>query len=189
MKKLLSLITVAAALLCASNLQAQTTLFDNVLTNFVGATNWAVEPYFTYAPKSPSAKVGGGALVGYDFTQNVGLALGIDWLGQFSLVSGNVTLQAPFHLSTIFPSSLVSSLSLSNVIISPFALAGVGTASSGGGSFNGAVSTIEDAGAYVKFGHFLGGQANVGVSYGQWTGSGQYDVKRYHAFLGMTWGF
>lgn len=187
MKKLLIAIT-GALLLGAVSLRAQTTLFDNVLTNFVGATNWAIEPYFTYAPKSPSSKVGGGVLVGYDFTQNIGLALGLDYLGQLSLVSGNVTVQAPFHLSTIFPSSLVSSLSLSNVVISPFALAGVGTASSGGGSFNGAVSTIEDVGAFVKFGHFLGGQANIGFCYGMWNGTGPYDVKRYHAFLGMTWG-
>lgn len=186
MKKLI-LATVTAALL-AVGAQAQTTTWDNILTNFVGATNWAIEPYFTYAPKAPT-KEGGGLLAGYNFNQFVGLYAGFDWLGQFSFMSGNVSLQAPFHVSTIAPAGLVSSLHLTNVVLSPFGLAGVGTAYSGAGSFNGSVSTTTDVGAYIKFGHILGGQANIGAAWGKWTGTGPYDVSRYHVFMGLTWGF
>ena len=183
--------TVAAALALAVSSQAQTnqTTTDKILAMLGSATNWAVEPYATYAPKSPGAKVGGGLLAVYNVSDYVGIGLGADWLGQLSLVSANVTLQAPFHASTILPAGVVSGLHLTNFVISPFVLGGIGTAYSGSGNFNGNVSTIEDAGAYFKFGHFLGGQFNVGACYGQWTGTGRYDVKRYHGFFGIQWGF
>ncbi|MDE1868025.1 MAG: hypothetical protein KGI08_09995 [Thaumarchaeota archaeon] len=187
MKKLI-LTTVTAALLAVST-KAQTTTWDNVLTNFVGATNWAIEPYMTYAPKAPGTKIGGGVLALYGFSPYISAGLGLDWLGQLSLVSGNVTLQAPFHASTIMPAGLVSALHLTNVVLSPFVLGGIATAYSGSGNFNGGISTIEDVGMYVKFAHVLGGQLDTGLAYGQWTGLGPYDVKRYHAFFGIEWGF
>jgi hypothetical protein len=141
-------------------------------------TNAALEAYATYAPKAPQ-KWGGGFLLAYNVTSSVGLGLGLDWLGSFSLVSINVQLQLPIHpLPKQAP----------NLIISPFALLGVGTAYSGDGNFNGAVSSIQDVGGYLSFGHFLSGTFNTGVCWGQWTGAGPYDVKRYHVFLGWSIG-
>jgi hypothetical protein len=194
MKK--AIITALAALGLATGLSAQTnaivsppTKVDQILNLLGSATNWAVESYATYAQKSPTTKWGGGCLVVYNVTDYVGLGLGLDWLGQLSLVSANVTLQAPFHLSTILPGQLVTTLHLQDVQLSPFVLGGIGTAYSGGGNFNGGTSTIQDVGAYVEFGHFLGGRFNIGGCYGQWTGVGPYDVKREHIFAGMSWGF
>lgn len=181
MKQIKQLI-IGLALVAGITAQAQTnvTTIDKVISDLGGMTNWAAEPYFTYAPKSPSSKVGGGALIVYNVNNYVGLGLGVDWLGQLSLVSANVTLSAPFHP---LPNQLPS------IELTPFVLAGVGTAYSGSGNFNGGTSTIEDIGAYLKFGHFMGGQFNVGGCYGQWTGVGAYDVKRAHLFFGWSHGF
>ncbi|MDE2097617.1 MAG: hypothetical protein KGL39_10250 [Patescibacteria group bacterium] len=180
MKKIILL----GAILCCALFTAKAdttnlTTLDRVFATVGGMTNYAVEPYLTYADKAPT-KFGGGVLTVYNVSQNVGLGMGVDWLGQLSLITANVTLSAPFHP---LPQQLPS------VILCPFVLAGVGTASSGGGNFNGAVSTVEDVGAYIKFGHAFGGSFNVGACYGQWTGVGPYDVKREHLFLGWSHGF
>lgn len=174
-------IIALAALFGAQSLHAQTnqTTLDKIFASVGGMTNYAFEPYVTYAPSAPT-KWGVGALAIYNVNQNVGLGLGLDWLGNFSLVSANVELSAPFHPA---PSLLP------NLIVSPFVLGGIATAYSGAGNFNGGVSTIEDAGVYLKFGHAFGGRFNVGACYGQWTGAGPYDVKRYHLFAGWSHGF
>ena len=178
MKKILALIAIIG-LSFATQAQTNQTTLDKILAMVGTPTNYAVEPYFTFAPNAPT-KVGGGVLGIYNVNNYVGLGVGVDWLGNFSLVSGNVQLQAPFHP---FPNQFPS------LIASPFVLAGVGTAYSGAGNFNGQVSSVADAGAYFKFGHFLGGAFNVGACYGQWTGVGAYDVKRYHGFIGWSHGF
>ena len=161
-----------------TNAVQQTTL-DKIISLVGSPTNYAIEPYFTYAPKAPS-KVGGGVLAVLDVNQYVGLALGVDYLGQLSLVSGNVTLSLPYHP---FPKQFP------NLLLTPFVLGGVGQAYSGAGNFNGAAATILDAGAAFKFGHLFGGQFNIGGSYGAWNGIGSYDVKRYHVFAGWEYGF
>lgn len=176
------LIVASALCLCASVASAQTneTTLDKIIGQFGGMpTNYAVEPYATFAPKAPT-KIGGGILGVYDVNQYVGLGLGLDWLGSFSLVSGNVQLQLPFHpLPKTFPT----------LVASPFVLGGIATAYSGAGNFNGGAATVSDIGGYVKFGHALGGQFNAGACWGQWTGVGKYDVKRYHLFIGWSHGF
>jgi hypothetical protein len=155
------------------------TTLDKVFADIGRPTNYAVEPYFTYAPKAPQ-HYGGGILGIVNMDQYVGIGLGLDWLGHLSLVSANVQLQAPFHpMPKTFP----------NLLVDPFVIGGAGTAYTGAGHFNGGVSTIADIGGAVKFGHVAGGQMNVGVAWGQWTGVGPYDVKRYHVFLGWSHGF
>ena len=182
MKRLFALIGVAA-LLATGNVQGQTnavpTTLDQIINLIGSPTNYAAEFYGTYAPSAPT-KVGGGALAILNVNQYVGLGLGLDYLGDFSLVSGNVQLSLPFHpLPSQFPT----------LVVTPFVLGGVGTAYSGSGKFNGAVSSIADVGAAIKFGHLWGGQFNTGASYGTWSGVGAYDVKRYHVFLGWSHGF
>ena len=185
MKKLCFLSLLLAFLALSARAQTNVlstnalTTVDKILALVGTPTNYAVEPYMTYAPKAPT-KVGGGILGIYNVNNYLGLGIGLDWLGDFSLVSGNVQLQAPFHpLPGTFPS----------LVVSPFLLGGVATAYSGAGKFDGGVSTVEDLGAYMKFGHLLGGQFNAGAAYGQWTGVGAYDVKRYHIFVGWSHGF
>jgi hypothetical protein len=180
MKTIIKILAVCVVLTCG-RLMAQTNLttLDKIFSQIGGLTNYAIEPYLTYAPAAPK-KVGGGVLGVYNVSQNVGLGLGLDWLGDFSLISANVELRAPFHpLRATFPS----------LTVSPFVLFGVGTPLGGAQNSNGGVATIQDAGAYTSFGRFLGGQFNVGAAYGQWTGAGPYDVKRYHIFIGWSHGF
>ena len=181
MKKLILLLP-CLSLLLLSQVEAQTnqTTLDQIIKLVGSPTNYAIEPYLTYAP-SAKTKVGGGALMADNFNQYVGLGLGVDWLGQFSLVSGNVTLSLPFHpLPTLFPT----------VQMTPFVLGGIATAYSGAGKFNGQASTVSDIGDYIKFGHLLGGQFNLGACYGKWSNVGpDYGGNRYHIFFGWSKGF
>jgi len=161
------------------------TTLDKLLADLPGFTNYAIEPYATYAPKAPQ-HYGGGLLAIWnvnaqsDSLVKAGIGLGLDWLGNLSLVSANAQISTPFHP---WPSKFPT------LLISPFALAGVGTAYSGAGNFNGSASTIVDTGGYIQFGRAAGGQFNVGVCWGRWNGVGEYDVARYHFFAGWSHGF
>ena len=163
----------------ATNAPPAWTTLDQIIALVGSPTNYAVAPYATYAPNAPS-KWGGGIMGVYDVNQNVGLGLGLDWLGSFSLVNANLTLQAPFHP---LPSQLPS------FVVSPFVLAGAATPYSGDGKFNGTAVVTSDFGAYLEFGHLLGGEFGVGGAYGRWSGAGPYDVPRYHGFLSWEHGF
>jgi hypothetical protein len=165
----------------------QETAVDNALNALdLGITNISVDPYATYAPNAPagSSKFGGGLFTSYNFNNYAGAGIGLDWLGQFSLVSGDLSLQAPFHLSTLLPA--VSKISLlENVEIVPFTIIGVATPYSGNGKFNGSPMAVSDFGAYLTFGHLWQGQFNAGAAWGKWVGQGPYgNVTRYHLFFG-----
>ncbi len=158
------------------------TWLDKVFALSGGITNVDIDFYGTYAPKSLPGSGdhwGGGLLCVYNVSQMAGLGIGLDWLGQLSLVSVNATLQAPFHpAAKRFP----------NWTAAPFVLAGGELAYSGNGNFNGQAGVVYDIGAYTRFGHFLGGQFNIGGSYGKWT-IGSFQEVRYHIFLGWMFGF
>ena len=151
-------------------------------SGLASATNYAVEPYLTYASEAPSGnKIGGGAFIAYNISKYVGAGLGFDYLGQFSLVSGEVQLKVPTQ-----PFAWTGVSWLTNVVVAPFALAGVGTAVSG--SSSGAIA-VTDAGAYVQFGHLWGGRFNAGAAYGRWDNAGAYSGPREHIFVGWSKGF
>jgi hypothetical protein len=146
------------------------------------ATNYAVEPYLTYAPEAPGGnRIGGGAFIAYNLGKYLGTGLSFDYLGQFSLVSANVQLKVPTR-----PLSFIGSAWATNLVVAPFALAGVGTGLSG--STGGAIA-VTDAGAYVQFGHLWGGRFNVGGAYGRWDNAGIYSGPRAHIFVGWSKGF
>ena len=189
---LLSAVTAFAqttpSVVTAPSTNSQTPL-DKIVQEMGGLmpTNGVVDAYATYAPKAPKGnKWGGGIIAGFNVNQSsdslvkVGLALGLDWLGQFSLVSGNVTFQAPFHP---WPSKLP------NLTITPVALVGIASPYSGDGKFNGTPVVVSDVGGYIHFGHALGGTFNVGAVWGKWSGSGPYSVARYHLLFGWGCGF
>lgn len=146
------------------------------------ATNYAVEPYLTYAPDA-KAQFGGGAFLAYNVSHYIGTGLGFDYLGQFSLVSADIQLKVPTH--PLAGAGWAPSWA-TNVAVCPFALAGVGKALSGGA--DGAIA-VTDAGAYVGFGHLWGGQFNTGFAYGRWDNAGDYSGPRYHIFAGWSKGF
>lgn len=146
------------------------------------ATNYAIEPYLTYAPSAPSGnQVGGGVLAVYNVSTYIGTGLGVDYLGQFSLVSAQVQLKVPTH-----PFAFTGSSWGTNLVVAPFALVGVGTGLSG---VTGNAIAITDAGAYVEFGHLWGGRFNTGAAIGKWSNAGNYSGTRYHFFLGWSKGF
>lgn len=203
MNKMLKLIGVAA-LLATITVHAQTTtnapppviptntptingglseIWDALQTSgLTTATNYAIEPYLTYAPQAPKGnQIGGGAFLCYNVSQYIGTGLAIDYLGQFSLVSAEVQLKLPTHP---FASTGISWAT--NIVVAPFAIAGVGTSLSGGA--NGAIA-VTDAGAYVEFGHLWGGRFNAGAAYGRWDNAGAFSGPRYHAFVGWSKGF
>ena len=180
---------LAAALIGGGLLTSQAQTITNstgFLAGFPGlgsATNISAWPYMTYAPKAPT-KIGGGVLAVWDVNNYVGIGGGVDWLGNFSLVSGDVTLQAPYNLGAL---PIVGS-KLNGIYATPFVIVGIGTPIGGSGNNNGGISTVSDVGAEVSFGHFLGGKFGVGGCYGKWTGVGPYDVPRYHIFAGWEKG-
>lgn len=146
------------------------------------ATNYAIEPYLTYAGDAPSGnKVGGGAFLAYNLSKYVAPGLEVDYLGQFSLVSATVTLRAP-----TYPLAFTGWSWATNMAFVPVAIAGVGKSLSGGGS--GAIA-VTDAGAYVEFGHLWGGRFDVGGTYGRWDNAGAYSGPREHLFIGWSKGF
>lgn len=178
-KYIITILTIAALSTSAQTNSITPTTLDQIISLVGSPTNYAVEPYGTWAPKAPT-KIGGGILAIVNMNQYVGLGIGLDWLGSFSLVSGNVQLSLPFHpLPSMFPT----------LEMTPFVLGGVATAYSGAGNFTGSVATVADVGDAIKFGHWLGGQFNAGLSWGKWGGVGAYDVTRYHLFAGWSKGF
>jgi hypothetical protein len=123
----------------------------------------------------------------YNVSSHIGFALGADYLGHFSLVSGNATIKLPVNVGRYVQEYVPVATFATNLIVTPFALAGVGTGLSGTG--NSSVTTIEDVGAYLQFGKLWGGKFNVGGCYGQWDSAGAYSGKRMHAFIGWSKGF
>jgi hypothetical protein len=143
------------------------------------ATNYAVEPYLTYAPDAPNGnKIGGGVFIAYNLNDYASTGIGVDYLGQFSMVSANVQLKLPLH-----PLGFVG---WTNVAVCPFAVAGLGKSLSGTSA--GAIA-ITDFGAYVGVAKLWGGEANVGFCWGRWDNAGVYSGPRYHLFVGWSKGF
>lgn len=202
-KKLIQAIGIAAllAMMAVGSAKAQTNLVSELglggtnLTQVDQAlsalgtsiTNFAVDLYGTYAPKAPE-HWGGGGLFAYNFSQYVGGAIGIDWLGSFNLVSGNITLKAPFHVTTIIP-ALGKVPWLASLKVTPFVLAGIAAPFGSGSADSSSPVTVADVGAAITFGHLFGGEFNAGGTYGKWYGAGPYDVARAHAFIGWQLNF
>jgi hypothetical protein len=157
-------------------------------SGLLNASNYSVEPYLTYAPKNAAnANFGGGILAIYNLNSYVGAGLGVDYLGQFSLVSGNATLKVPINVGKyVVQYAPWLGSGLTNLEVVPFALGGIGTPLSGSPN---TIATILDAGAYVQFGHLYGGKFNVGACWGEWANAGDYSGKRYHLFFGWSHGF
>lgn len=153
-------------------------VLGTIINDFKGATNFAVAPYGTYAPSAPT-KVGFGIMGLYNLNQYVAGGVGIDWLGQFSMVSGNVQLQLP-----LYP---LAHWGFPKLKVTPIVLGGIGKPMTGPNKGN--VSTIADIGGYVSFGHWLGGVFNAGLVWGKWTGAGAYSGERYHITGAWSKGF
>lgn len=156
------------------------------------ASNYAGVVYMTYASKA-ATQWGGGALLIYNVpaltagtgtnggSMGVGLALGLDWLGQWSLVSGNITLKADTH-----PLKSITWLPvwISSLTMQPIIIVGVGQAMSGSSG----AATLYDIGDSIRFGHLWGGQFVAGATWGEWMNAGAYSGHRIHGFVGWEHG-
>lgn len=158
-------------------------------SGLLNATNYGIAPYFTYAPKAKD-KFGGGALAVFNVPAiggtngAVGAALGGDWLGHWSMVSGNVTLKLETHPFAIGVLSFLPQ-SVKDITAEPFAIAGVGSPLSGGSG----AATIWDLGYNFKFGHLWGGRFDAGFAWGEWMNAGIESGHRYHVYAGWSFGF
>jgi hypothetical protein len=192
----ITIVLIIAALTLTFSAKAQTTnaptissalgeLYAAIASSGLAtATNYAFEPYLTYAPDAPSKnKIGGGIFIAYNLDKYVSSGLGFDYQGQLSLVSANVELKVPLHP---FKSLTMFSGALTNIAIVPFGIGGLGKAL--GGTSSGAIA-VTDAGAYIGFGHLWGGNFNVGAAWGRWDNAGAYSGVRYHGFIGWAKGF
>ena len=95
------------------------------------------------------------------------------------MFSGQVTLKVPTRPLTFLSSSL------SNVVVTPYALGGIGTPISGVGDANGSLAAIAGAGAAVDFCEVLGGELGATVAAVDWSNCGTMAGMRY--YLGLTW--
>ncbi len=158
---------------------------ERAASSFISSapTNIAVVPYATYAPDAPT-KFGGGVMALYNLSQYVGAGVGLDYLGNFTLVAADVEFQLPTHP--------LSPLGLTNFLFTPFTLGGVGTPIGGAGGDNGGLSTaVVVGGAFdpwtlfnAKSPDILGGKIAVGGAYGQRFNAGDYSGKFFNFFIG-----
>lgn len=153
-------------------------LIKDFANELSGLTNISVTPYGTYASSHPKgqSQIGGGIFVAYNVNNYVGAGLGVDYMGgDFSALSGTVTLKLPQTYT----------LGAFTVEITPFALLSVGTPISG----DGGVTTRTGGGAYIAFGHWLGGRFVAGALVANVTGAGGYSGTQTSIFAGWKKGF
>ena len=190
MKKTIGLLTVLAALVFTCPAQTNT---NTTPSGFLGwledggqrladamPTNIAIVPYATYAQNAP-VKWGGGAMIVYNISQNIGTGLGVDWLGSFSSVSGTFELKIPMK-----PLSFIG---LTNFVVTPFVDSGLSSPMSGAGSDNQTVSIFAGGGAFFDITKLAGGQLFAGVAAENWNNAGAFSGWHEHLFLGWRKGF
>lgn len=151
----------------------------SLLSDLEKATNYAVVPYLSYGLNNH--KVGGGVLALYNFNNYVGAGVGADYLGSFSLVSGNVQLKLPLK-----PLAFTKWAWAQDLVMTPFVFSGLGTPFSGTGGSG--IATHIGAGDYFQFGHLLGGRFNVGGAYIDREGAGKYSGKYANALFAWSVG-
>ena len=156
-----------------------------IFRNLASATNWGVVPYASIgADKSNKGKVGGGILTLYNFNQFVGAGVGLDYLGQLTLVSGNVELQLPLQ-----PFLFISTNGFfANFTMTPFVYSGIGTSISG--TSGSAVSTHEGEGVNFDVLNLGSGwKIGGGVAFIERQNAGKYSGNYVNPFLAFRKGF
>lgn len=177
-------IALVSLLVSLSVGQAQVTnsssLLEDISNGLGSISNWVVSPYATYADSAPK-HFGGGIIALYNFNQYVGTGPGVDWLGEFNLVSANVTLRVPTH-----PLSFIG---LSNIVATPFIITGIATPLGGAGKANGNVSSVEGVGLALDIFKAKSINFGLGYSYVNWTGAGDFSGRHHEIFLKFSKGF
>lgn len=198
-----AVLTVAAALLCANNLKAQTNSAPTVWGDIklIGQSVWdnislTNSSAIVFGEYSLGAKqFGGGILWDVWAVQSpgvkVGTGIGMEYIGAFYGINANVTLQAPtepFQKLTWTPTWF------QKIQLTPNIIAAIETPLSGGGNSNGGIGTLAGGGVGISFvswnkmfgviqlpGHFGGG-----YDYLNRTGAGKFDGGNHVGFLNLT---
>lgn len=154
------------------------------LSPLLQATNYSFAPYGTYAENAPQGRRWGGGLFAlYNVNNYVGTGLAGDFLGQFTMVSGNVTLKMPVQpFSSLAPTNSF----FHSITVTPLVYGGIGTPLSGSTT---APATITGWGGSIGFGHLWGGQFGIGYTRSHWDNAGIYSGARDHGFLAWSKGF
>ena len=156
------------------------------------ATNYALAEYLTYAPKAKNT-IGGGLMAVYNAPSlngdlgGIGMCLGADYLGGWSLVSGNLSLRVNTHPLNVALFSFLPASFTTNIVAQPYTIVGIGTPMSGG---NQGAAEIWDVGYNVVFykvpptaSWFSGWQIGAGACWGEWMNAGPQSGHRWHINL------
>ena len=175
---------------------AQTNQFGTDLGSLLGdvgissnPTNYFDAPFVGFSTKG--GKTAAGDILGENINNNVGVVAGVDHLwgggviGSANIVSGGLTLKAPFH-----PLQFLGFTGwTSNLLATPYALALAGTPINGTGSANGGLSSIARVGVAVDFAEWKGFKFSAAADYGNRTGSGNYNGNWVDFGLSVRKGF
>lgn len=178
MKKKLILLATSLSCLVGYSQTTNNPSIGSFFSPLLSASNYIVAPYFTYAPNAPY-KYGGGTLIIYNVNNYLGSGLGLDWLGRFSLVSGNLQLKYPINFK-LFDRSWT---------ITPFALGAIGIPYGGNGENNGQISTIEGLGASINLFKFKELDVRGGYAWVNWTDAGDYSGRHHEVFIAARLAF
>ena len=148
----------------------------------LNASNVCVAPYGTLMTSGASkGKVGGGIIAFYDLNNYVAAGAGVDYMGQFEMVSGNLQLKLPIHP--------LSSLGWTNFVVVPNVIAGLGTPLGGAGTANSSLTSITLAGASCNFATWDNWNIGGGIDYGARSGAGKYSGNEVSVALTFSKGF
>lgn len=190
-------ILITLGLLAGLTASAQTNIFstnDTVLGGLEHAiqaigsdmpTNLeiAVGPVYSVSAPVGDSHWGGFVDMVYNVTQNVGVGVGMEYLGgQWWGVNSQVQLKVTMH-----PLAFLGGAA-TNIAVTPFADGGAATSLSGGN--NGALAAIAGGGGQIDVAHLLGGEVSLGGGLNHWTGTGSgYDGNHIFGFIGWRKGF
>ena len=188
MKRILTTPTAAAVILAAGFAQAQTAtnppdIYDSigsVLGNLGLSSNPSDYAAVVFAGHSVDKnQLSAGILAIENVNNNIGVCAGIDHLwyggktGSANVVAGGLTLKAPAHPLTFLSADTNSWTH--KLVVTPFAIAMVGTPLNGTGNSDGGLASIVRAGANFDIYNYKGWELGAGIDYGKRSGSGNYN--------------
>lgn len=120
------------------------------LNELKSATNYTLVPYGTYF--NSNHKLGGGAMLLYNFNGYVGAGLGTDWAGEWRSFSGTVNAHYTLDVTTNFSATL-------------YGVAAAGSSIGGAGTDNGSLATGEGGGFNLNYQFTPKLNAGAGLGY------------------------
>lgn len=141
------------------------------------ASNYVIAPYATISVSGDSPeKFGGGIFVGYRVTDFAYAGVGLDWLGQLTMPSGNIQLKAD-----VKPFAWLGFAT--NFVVRPFVIGGLATPIGGAADNNWSLATIAGGGASIPVAKLSSRvTASLGGAFVNWSNCGVYSGNRAEIF-------